>query len=239
MAYTRTNSQLFLANGTWVCPQGVTICLVQGFGGGGGGANGSGTSGGGGGGGSVLFSYIATVVPGTSYNIIIGGGGTAGVGGNRTDFDTIVGFVGAGNGGAVSNTFGGTNYNNTGAVPTGGNQQPGYGGNGATVTNVGASGYYPSLQINYNNVGGSSGGTSGVSHGGGGGGGGTGPGILSGAYQGGNGGNGMTGSTTGGAGGNGTANSGSGGGGGGGSATGSGGAGGTGGSGQLTVMWIA
>lgn len=103
----------FSSNGTWVAPEGVTKIEVSGRpgsgGGGGGAAGGAGYAdavsggakggGGGGGGGAASFSTTTlTVVPGTSYSVVIGTAGTAGAGG-------IAGGAAAtngGNGGATS-----------------------------------------------------------------------------------------------------------------------------------------
>ena len=41
MSYLRLNTKTFTANGTWVCPAGVTFCFVTGWGGGGGGGGGA------------------------------------------------------------------------------------------------------------------------------------------------------------------------------------------------------
>lgn len=227
-------SQTFTSNGTWTCPGNVYNIWLNGFGGGGGGTNGIGSTGGGGGGGAINRTCVVPVEPGTTYNITIGAGGTAGNGGERTDFDTIVGFVGGANGSVPA---GGSNQSNSDGSVAAGLQLAGYGGDGGTAGNVGHNGYYPGLQFNYNNVSPGTGGTA-TTGAGGGGGGGCGPGIITGSYKGGDGGNAGAGSTAGGNGGNGTANSGSGGGGGGGSESGTPGTGGTGGSGQLTVSWI-
>lgn len=71
------------SSGNWVAPTNVTNIFVEVGGGGGGGgaglAGGSDTSGGGGGGGEVRKSFIV-VVPGASYSITIGGGGTGSTG---------------------------------------------------------------------------------------------------------------------------------------------------------------
>ena len=70
------------ATSTWLCPTGVTSIDVELWGGGG--AGGSASNGttqtrtaGGGGAGSYVKKTL-TVVPGTSYNVIVGGGGYAG-----------------------------------------------------------------------------------------------------------------------------------------------------------------
>lgn len=74
----------FTSSGTWVCPWYVTTAYISGCGaagaGGaaGGGASGNvGAGGGGGGAGQSMVRQPVTVVPGTSYAVVIGAGGTA------------------------------------------------------------------------------------------------------------------------------------------------------------------
>ncbi len=62
---------------TWTAPAGVHQVLVKGCGAGGGGGGGS-NYGGAGGGGAKVAEYLATVVPNTTYNFVIGAGGLAG-----------------------------------------------------------------------------------------------------------------------------------------------------------------
>lgn len=72
----------FLSSGSWVCPAGVTKVILWGLGGGSGGSGGgvgSTTLGGNSGRAGVSCAYlptIVTVVPGTTYTITIGAGGT-------------------------------------------------------------------------------------------------------------------------------------------------------------------
>ena len=73
----------FLTNNTWVAPTGVTTVYLSGAGGGGGGGGGGGWSygnygGGAGGGGELCANFPVTVVPGTSYSIVVGTGGSGG-----------------------------------------------------------------------------------------------------------------------------------------------------------------
>lgn len=70
---------------TWICPSGVTSVKVECWGGGGGGGGGDGVDssshvvgGCGGGGGEYAAETTLTVVPGNSYTIIVGTGGTGG-----------------------------------------------------------------------------------------------------------------------------------------------------------------
>lgn len=97
---SRLVNKVFLANGSWIAPPGVTYVILTGFGGGGaGGSGGLGSTigansscGGGGGGGAQQKTQVAIVVPGTTYTIAIGAGGTAfgpqinGGDGNSTSF---------------------------------------------------------------------------------------------------------------------------------------------------------
>lgn len=97
---------VFTSSGTWVCPPGVHVAILYGYGGGGAGGNGeNGTTststsapGGAGGGGSVASLVEVPVTPGTSYAVVIGAGGvvTAGYGGpgGNTSFGNVV-FRGA------------------------------------------------------------------------------------------------------------------------------------------------
>ena len=75
----------FTSSTTWVCPPGVHQVVVQGWGGGGGGAAGGelggssvvqGHAGGGGGGGALPGRALVSVIPGRSYDIAIGAGGS-------------------------------------------------------------------------------------------------------------------------------------------------------------------
>ena len=76
------NHNYFSNNGTWTCPDNVTNILVIGAGGGQGGGGGSPTGSGQGGAGSLQATAHVPVVPGTTYNIIIGAGGFGNIGSN-------------------------------------------------------------------------------------------------------------------------------------------------------------
>jgi hypothetical protein len=120
----RLQKTYFTANGSWICPAGVTEIIVIGCGGGGGGCGGQGginvssTSNAGGGGGGALQSVVyLTVVPNQVYTITIGAGGAAssgtagggsssstptnGLPGTETTFDVLATFSGA-SGGTIS-----------------------------------------------------------------------------------------------------------------------------------------
>lgn len=120
---------LFTASGTFTVPACVTSVQVQSWGGGGGGggsvSNPANNSGGGGGGGAYMLVASVPVVPGNTYNVVVGMGGTAAVG------------VSGGNGGASS--FNGTAVANGGAGGmcynnffSAGNGAGGAGGTGGT-----------------------------------------------------------------------------------------------------------
>lgn len=146
----------FTANGTWVCPPGVTSVTVQcwGGGGGGGGGNNSARGAGGGGGGAYAADNAVAVTPGTSYAIVVGAGGAGGnnndgtSGGNSTFNATTVVAAGGtrgtrgnpGTGGA-----GGTTAASTGTIEfAGGNGVNGsngaYGGGGGGGAGTGGAG---------------------------------------------------------------------------------------------------
>lgn len=228
---TGLQSQAFNTSGTWMCPDSVNFVILYGFGGGGGGAPGVGSIGGGAGGGSLATTYIHPVVPGTSYTVTIGAGGTSGNSGAHSSFGDVAGF-----GGVVWSAAGGaTTQLGAASVVSAEDSSvkfPSYGGSGGPLYNNGKTGAYSTFSIN-DNYGPGIGGVSNSSSGGGGGGGGLGPGP-------GSGGNGGDGSDNGVAddGENALANSGSGGGGGGGTVSGTVGSGGNGGSGQIIVSWI-
>lgn len=109
-------TQTFTSSGSWVAPAGVDKIIVFGSGGGSGGSNGTATVGGNGGAGSILTSLPIVVVPGNSYSVVIGSGGSAGSAGSNSSFDTYI-FKGA----PVSTT-GGIYYTSGGL--TGGSGNP-------------------------------------------------------------------------------------------------------------------
>lgn len=85
----------FTSTSAWVAPAGVTLVQLIGWGGGGGGggaaAGGTGSNlqsaGGSGGGGALKVTQWVTVVPGTSYTVTIGAGGTGGASGQNNGTD--------------------------------------------------------------------------------------------------------------------------------------------------------
>lgn len=103
----------FTSNGTWTCPEGVTVIYIYacagGGGGGGGGSAGSVTTvaggGGGGGAGAFVLAQPVNVTPGVTYTIVIGAGGAAGAGGSSSGSTGNPG----GSGGTTSFINNGTN----------------------------------------------------------------------------------------------------------------------------------
>lgn len=106
--YPPHGAQTFQTSGTWTCPAGVTRVWADVWGGGGGSVGGVGASGAGGG----YEAGWVSVVPGTSYTVTCGLGGTA------------TGVSAGGNGGA--STFQGISANGG----AGGGSGPGPGGSG-------------------------------------------------------------------------------------------------------------
>lgn len=146
----------YTSGDTWVAPTGVTSATIQVWGGGGAGGGVNATaavSGGGGGAGGSFAGSTETVVPGNSYTIVVGAGGTgadgaAGGSGGTSSFggSTVVAVGGAG-GAAGLDGYGagatGSTTGNTGTSFAGGNgvtetaSNGGGGGGGAGTTAVG------------------------------------------------------------------------------------------------------
>jgi hypothetical protein len=127
-------TRTFTGGGSFIVPSGVTSIKVETWGGGAGGGATAGRDGGGGGG--AYASSTLTVVPGASYNITIGTGGSEGVGGTNTIFgsNVVVAAGGSSNtandnggaGGTVAASIGDVRF----AGGNGGNAAPGGGGGG-------------------------------------------------------------------------------------------------------------
>lgn len=100
-----TPNVVFTGNSTWVVPANVNMVRAVLVGGGGGGAVLA--TGSGGGAGSALIGYPISPAPGTSVNIIIGSGGTAGNPGTNTSISYPGTTITAYAGGAGDNTNGG------------------------------------------------------------------------------------------------------------------------------------
>ncbi|OGR78321.1 MAG: hypothetical protein A2X32_02170 [Elusimicrobia bacterium GWC2_64_44] len=129
----------FTASGSWTAPEGVTLVKAEvwGGGGGGGGGTGGGQGGSGGGGGGYARRNSLPVVPGNSYNVTVGLGGTGmssapGTSGGQSFFIDGPTLAAMGGGG------GGTNGTGPGTGGTGGPGDITYmGGSGA----IGATAY--------------------------------------------------------------------------------------------------
>ena len=81
----RATTTNYLASSTWICPTNVFSVQAECWGGGGGGAGTAATAnrtGAGGAGGAYAKNESITVVPGTSYTVTVGAGGTAGATGS-------------------------------------------------------------------------------------------------------------------------------------------------------------
>jgi len=129
--------QMFIANGTFIVPNGVTKVYVTLCGGGGGGGTGvQGASGGSGGGAGVRVSFPVPVVPQSDIEVIVGTAGIGGIGASNTAatagggsaFGTFVAVSGggagtggvrykSGSGGAAGGFF--STSGATGAIGTG------------------------------------------------------------------------------------------------------------------------
>lgn len=102
------------SNGNWTCPSGITKVFLTMIGGGGGGG---GNGGGGGSSGAAIINKPYTVVPDSSYAVVIGAGGTAGAGGasgaggagGSTTFDSSVTASGGNGGTGGASGAGGAN----------------------------------------------------------------------------------------------------------------------------------
>lgn len=170
--------QAYTTAGTycWIAPTGVTSVSVVVVGGGGGGGGASGGGGGGGGGAALAYANNLTVVPGNSYQVIVGAAGTAGTssvnggtGGTSSFNSTCVAATG-GTGGyrfnLQTNASGGTVLYGTGFCGGIGRK------NRAACRQVGGGGGGAGGYSGYGGAGNVCGGTSGYSGSGGGGGGG-------------------------------------------------------------------
>ncbi len=130
-------------NFTWTAPCGVTSITVGvwGAGGAGGGAN-NGNQNGGGGGGGAFSMNVVTVVPGTTYNIVVGEGGVGdgnnGNDGGASSFGTGGTLVSANGGeGGTRGNPGAGGVRGTGGAPAANAR---LGGNGAPGTSSGGGG---------------------------------------------------------------------------------------------------
>jgi len=147
-----TSQQEFVSPGihAWVCPTGVTSVCVVAVGGGGGSTATGGSGGAGGGGGGLGYINNLAVVPGTSYQVVVGNGGnTSGSDGGDSYFantSTVAGLGGTGasglNGGLGGGYVGdgggngGDSKNASASDSTGGGGAGGYSGDGGDAGNI-------------------------------------------------------------------------------------------------------
>lgn len=127
----------FTSTGTYTVPAGVTSIIVECWGGGGagGGATGNPAAGGGGAGGAYAYKQL-TVVPGTTYIVNVGTGGTGSEGngqaGNPSWFGTTgIVYAEGGAGGARAHTNSTNGSGGTGSESSSGGDVTYGGGNGA------------------------------------------------------------------------------------------------------------
>ena len=140
VTYTPTAGQsvteYFIANGTysWTAPVGVTSISVKAWGGGGAGFGYDSATGGAGGGGGAYATSTVAVTPTTSYNVVVGKGGTSGANRDGTDSSfvgddkTVLADAGTGATSQTANGVGGTLAGSTGDAEAAG----GPGGDGTT-----------------------------------------------------------------------------------------------------------
>jgi hypothetical protein len=149
---TLAQTYTYSTSGTFTVPAGVTTIVVECWGAGGGGSTRTSNGvGGGGGGGAYVRSYI-TVTSGSTYNVVVGTGGTAGNSGGNSSFNgtTVVAAGGSGvannttaggSGGSTAASTGDIEYaGGTGGTAAGNNSGGGGGGAGSTGTGGNASG---------------------------------------------------------------------------------------------------
>lgn len=110
---------------TWTAPANVTSVEYLVVGGGGGSGGGFDTGGGGGGGGGMVLSGTLSVIPGDTYNIVVGDGGaggisirnpvseTNGIAGDNSEFNAIVALGGGGGYASRSSNSGGSSAGGT------------------------------------------------------------------------------------------------------------------------------
>ena len=129
---TAQTVQTFNSSGTWLCPAGVTSVFVEswGAGGAGGGIAVAATGGAGGGGGGSYSKTVLTLVPGNTYNYVVGSSGLGGTGagpaGGSSSFNGVV--VAAGGAGGNIGPSGTAGVGGTGYDFNGGTGSPGVSG---------------------------------------------------------------------------------------------------------------
>jgi len=98
----------FTSSGTWTCPPGVTKVFVECWGAGGGGGSRTSNGRAGGGGGGAYSCSTLTVIPGNSYTITVGTGGSATNDGGPTVFHSNWVKADGGKGAALNSSTGGS-----------------------------------------------------------------------------------------------------------------------------------
>ncbi|GEM_PF-1000635 len=145
--YNAQSPSNFTTSGTWIAPIGVTSITVEAYGGAGaggaglpGGGGGNNGRGGGGGGGGAFQSGTYTVIPGISYTITIGTGGTGGSGTRNGGNGTV--STATFNSGTITADFGrgGGSYTNGGNGGAGGTGTRNGGTGGSNPLNASGSG---------------------------------------------------------------------------------------------------
>lgn len=182
-------SQPYIANGNYVVPANVQLLTAQCWGGGGAGGTRTNNGNGGSGGGGAFACSTFTVIPGTSFPVIVGTSGTNGVNGGSSIFGTNIVVATGGlsapqnsnsgaNGGQASTSVGFIKYSggngansasNTGAAG-GGAGGPATNGGNATSSNFGLGGGLNAGRGGDAQTSGNGNGNAGVNYGGGGGG---------------------------------------------------------------------
>ncbi len=128
----------FLVSGTLTCPSSLTAEVLVIGGGGGAGTSNGGYRGGGGGAGGLIYNSNHSVQGGT-YSIVVGDGGSVGVNGSNSSFNSLV-AIGGGRGGNANNGAGQIGGSGGGAAAPSGS--PGDGTVGQGYAGGSASGGY-------------------------------------------------------------------------------------------------
>lgn len=105
-ALAQEKVETFTSSGTWTVPDGVTQISVEAWGAGGGGGNRTSNGYAGGGGGGAYSRSSIPVIPGQTYSVSIGEGGTSGVDGGNTIFGSSIVVAAGGKSGDNNNASG-------------------------------------------------------------------------------------------------------------------------------------
>jgi len=153
-----SNKQLFIADGNFTAPAGITTVYITMVGGGGGGGGSSSVGAGGGGGGEAIIKYPYTVVPTSVYIVDVGAKGLGGAGsgdnpgtaGASSAFDTGGGNL------TVSGGMGGLSSGQTGGAGGSANSMNGSGSTAGSFYSIGGGTGSDGLTTNYGGGGGGS-----------------------------------------------------------------------------------